>query len=441
MSEAEVSGPAPAERPRRWRGLLICLGLVLIAVIVVGGVALMPADEPEIPPPKHVPVNVKTWRVEALPELADTFDLTAVVEPAAVVKVAAEVSGRIERLGRRSADRTWRGRVIPQGVTLEEGEPVSAGEPIVHLNKDLLEARFQRAEAQFEYDEREFRRIVSLFERGSTSKTEMDNARTRRDVSKAVLDEAALELERATIVAPISGIMNRLLMEVGEYASSGDPVAEIVDINTVKIVVDVPERDVYYVHVGQTAEISVRAPQERKLTGEITYISELAEENTRTTRLEITVDNRQPVAGVTGSTLLRSGQIVRARLTRRVLTDVIMIPLGSVIPLERGRVVYLVDADDQAERREVELGFIKGRSVQVLSGLQAGERLIVVGHRYVGPGQPVAVVEQTAGLEGPALPEEADTGASPAVKQPGSVGVSPAAKQPGSAGASRAPNP
>ncbi|MBU0617299.1 MAG: hypothetical protein KKI02_06265, partial [Planctomycetes bacterium] len=125
--------------------------------------------------------------------------------------------------------------------------------------------------------------------------------------------------------------------------------------------------------------------EETRLTGQVSYISELADELTRTTRVEITVGNPEH--------RLRSGQIIRARLTRRVLTDVIMIPLGSVIPLEQGRVVYVAN-DGQAERREVELGLIKGRSVRILSGLKAGDRVIVAGHRYVGPGQPVTVVEQ-----------------------------------------------
>ncbi len=93
---------------------------------------------------------------------------------------------------------------------------------------------------------------------------------------------------------------------------------------------------------------------------------------------------------------LRSGQIVRVRLTRRMLQDVIMIPLAAVIPLEEGRVVYL-EREGQAERRAIELGFIKGRNVQVLSGLAAGEQLIVAGHRYVGPGQAVRVTAEVQG--------------------------------------------
>lgn len=353
-----------------------------MAVVLV---ARMPPATTPLPPAEVAPVNVKTWRVVPVDELPDTFDLTAVVEPERVVRVAAEVAGRIERRAQRVGALTWRGRDYPQGAVLDEGEPITAGEPIVYLNKDLLQARHDRALAQFEYDEREFRRIQDLFERGSTSKTELDDARTRRDVSKAALDEVIRELERTTVTAPISGILNRLPMEVGEYAAPGDVVAEIVVVDRVKVVVDIPERDVHFLKVGDPVTIIALAPDERRLNGRITYMDSVADPGTRTTRIEVLVDNP--------GHLLRSGQIVRGRLTRRVLRDAVMVPLGSVIPLERGRSVYVVRAG-RAERRDVELGTIKGRDVQVLSGLKAGDELIVEGHRYVGPGQAVRVVQE-----------------------------------------------
>lgn len=385
MDSTSETPESHAGRAGGWLGKLIPAVLVVAAAALVGFVALMPSDTVPLPSSEVPPVNVRVQPVRALPELADTFDLTAVVEPNRVVRVAAEVDGRIEKVGFRQREIVWRGRLLPAGAPLREGEPIFRGDPIVHLNKDLLQARFDRARAQFRYDESECRRISSLFEEGTASKSELDELRTRRDVSRAMLDEARAELSRGTILAPIGGIVNRLPLEVGEYAVPGDCVAEIVEIDVVKVVVDVPERDVHYMAVGQVAEIFRRKSQGGKLTGEITYISELADEQTRTTRLEIAVDN---VAN-----LLRSGQIVRVRLTRRILTDVIMIELGAVIPLENGKAVYVVNDEDRAERREIELGLIKGRRVQVLSGLEDGDRLIVAGHRYVGPHQPVTVVE------------------------------------------------
>jgi membrane fusion protein (multidrug efflux system) len=378
--------PAAPLRARSWTGRIVSGLIVLGAAAAVVAVALWPV--PPAPPetPVAEPVNVTVWPVTAVPELADTFQVSAVVEPRAVVTVSAEVAGQLESYGTHSQARTWRGREIQAGAPLEEGDPVAAGDPIAYLNRDLLQAQHDSALAQFEYDEREFRRLQDLYERGATSSRELDDARTRYEVSKARLAQAARELERTTIVSPIDGILNRLPTEIGEYAVPGTPIAELVQIDPVDVVVDVPERDVYYLSVGDTAEIVVYAPEPDTREGTITYVSELADDESRTTRVEVTVDN--------SNFGLRSGQIVTARLTRRVLNDVIMVPLASVIPLEVGRVVYVVDADDRAQRRDVALGFIRGRQVRVLSGLAVGDRLIVAGHRYVAPDQPVKIISE-----------------------------------------------
>lgn len=377
-------------------GRLIAVSLVAFGVLTVGFVALLPGNTATVAPEALPAVNVQVLELTPLPELPDTFNLTAVVEPEAVVRVAAEVAGRIERFGTRPTERSWRGQTLPAGAPIDEGEPVTQGQPLVYLNDDLLQARYDQAHAQFEYDQREFRRILDLSERGSTSQQEVDDARTRRDISQAQYNEAARALERTKIVAPQSGVLNRLPMEIGEYANPGDAVAEIVDLDTVKVVVDVPERDVYYLERGEPAEVLTNHSDARVLHGTITYISELADDLTRTSRVEITLPNLDHA--------LRSGQILRARLTRRVLQNALMVPLDSVIPLEHGRLVYVVESQADADgaittvavRREVELGMIKGRMVEVTAGLQAGDTLIVDGQRSVGPGQPVTVVAADA---------------------------------------------
>ncbi|MBU0639262.1 MAG: efflux RND transporter periplasmic adaptor subunit [Planctomycetes bacterium] len=400
-------GPSTSRQAKReaqhglggWRRILVPLLLVAGAAGVVGLVALMPPAVPPAAPSEVPPVNVTVQAVVAAAALADTLDLTGVVEANRVVRVAAELSGRVERYGQRPREIAWRGRAFRAGATIAEGDPVSEGDPLVGLNSDLQAARYAQAQAQFEYDLREYQRILDLFEQQVTSKTELDNARTRRDIAQAQLDEVSEQLKRTSIVAPISGILNRLPAEIGEYVASGDAVAEIVDVDRVKLVVDVPERDVHYLGVGDQVRIFARTIEPAELTGAITYISELADELTRTTRVEITIDNRSQV--------LRSGQIVQVRLTRRTLHDVIMIPLSAVIPLERGRVVYIVDEEGLAQRRTVELGFLKGRQVRVRSGLTPGDRLIVAGHRYVAPDQPVTIItEDVAAATNTDLPEE-----------------------------------
>jgi membrane fusion protein (multidrug efflux system) len=185
-------------------------------------------------------------------------------------------------------------------------------------------------------------------------------------------------------------VLNCLPAEIGEFVSPGMCVAQIVDVDQVKIVVDVPERDIGYLTLGaeQTVLHGIDHPREAK--GKITYISELADTNTRTTRVEITADNP---SGSDGRRTLRSGQIVQAQIIRQKLHDITLVPLEAVIPLEKGYIAYVVE-NGLAERRSVELdpSLIKGQSIRVLAGLKTGDRLIVSRDNRICPDQPVRVI-------------------------------------------------
>ncbi len=363
----DPGGPASGLRRKRSRRLVPAL-IVLLVAAGVAVVASIPAAKPPLKPAEVPPVDVRVMQVQPEPKVPDSIHLPAVVEANRVINVAAEVAGRIER------------------IAAEEGREVRAGELIVQLNKDLLQADYDRAKATAEYDQREYERMAELLKRDLATPAEHDQARTKAAASKAELDAAQARLDRSDIYAPINGFLEDLTVELGEYVKAGDPVARIVDIDTAKVVADVPERDVPYFSVGALEQVIFQLRgQERELPGTILYIGELADPKTRTSRVEIEVKNPQH--------LLRSGQIVGAVLTRRVLEDVIMVPLGVVIPLESGKAVYVVE-DGKAQRREVELGLIKGTNVQVLpGGLRAGDLLVVSGQRLVAPGQPVNIIQ------------------------------------------------
>jgi membrane fusion protein (multidrug efflux system) len=363
---------ARPEASRGWfRRNVVKMVIVLVAVGVLAGISAVPPRDRETPPQEPAPVNVKVMEVVAIPELADTFTLPAVIEPNRVVTISAEVAARVER------------------IPLEEGDLVRVGDLLVELNKDLIEPQFHTAEAQYKRDQIEFERMTALVKENATSRQDLDNATTKLAASEAALEEARARLDRTQITAPAGGVLNKLLVEAGEYVQGGTAVAEVVETDMVKVVVAVPERDAAFFRVGAPAEILTEVgdvgDQEQPFAGTITYINELADPQTRSTPLEITVDNS---AG-----LLRSGQIVRARLTRRVIKDAIMIPLSAVIPMETGYAVYVANAT-QAERHDVKIGIIRGDRVRVSEGLEPGLKLIVAGHRFVAPGQQVNVVSE-----------------------------------------------
>lgn len=344
--------------------------IILALIAILTGIALMPKRKRDAPPTEAPLVNVTVMTVTAEPQLADTFDLPAVVEPNQVVKISAEVAGRVER------------------IPANEGSIVHAGDLLIQLNADLVRPQFEIAKEQVERDQIEFDRMAGLFKENAAPRRDLDNATTQLAISKAQLEEVRARLDRTRILAPIRGVLNNLLVEQGEYVQAGNAVAELVDTDIVKVVVQVPERDIAFFAAGQKAEIFAQVKdQEKLLVGTLTFISELADQQTRSTRMEITVENKQR--------LLRSGQIVRARLTRQILKDAILIPLLAVIPMENSNAVYVVNSSEAQRRQvELELRIIKGDRVLVTRGLAPGDRLIIAGHRFVAPGQKVKVVSE-----------------------------------------------
>ncbi len=342
--------------------------IIIVAIGVLTVITKLPKRERGAPPTEAVPVNVTVMPVIARPQLADTFKLPAVIEPNRIVKISAEVEGRIERL------------------PLKEGDSVKSGDLLVLINADLIKPIFEVAQEQVNRDSIEFERMDNLVKDKATSQRDLDDARTRLAISKANLNEVSARLERTSIYSPTDGQLNDIIVEEGEYVQVGTPVAEVVDNDTVKVAVDVPERDISYFSVGQKAEVFVKVKgYETSITGTISFISELADAQTRSTRMEISLGNKKR--------LLRSGQIVLVRLTRQILKDAILIPLLAVIPMEDSKAVYVANSEE-AKRHQVELGIIKGDQVHVKSGLEPGDRLIIAGHRFVAPGQKVNVVSE-----------------------------------------------
>jgi len=366
MSEQSPKTKLPKIEPGWFRRNTAKTVLILVSLAILAVIVIIPKRNRNAPPVEAPPVNVTVMTVAAESELADTFDLPAVVEPNLIVTVSAEVAGRVER------------------IPLKKGNLVHAGDLLIRLNEDLLRPEFEGAEAQFKRDQIEYERVANLVKEKVSPSRDLDNATSQLAISKARLAEVRARLERTHILAPGAGLLNDLLVEEGEYVQVGAPLAELVDMDTVKVVVEVPERDIVYFAIGQKVEVFTdTSGQEKSLIGTITFISKLADQQTRSTRMEVTLDNKEG--------LFLSGQIVRARLTRRILRDVIFIPLLAVIPMEESKAIYVVNSS-QAQRREVELGVIKGDRVQVKRGLVPGDCLIIAGHRFVSPGQNVKIV-------------------------------------------------
>jgi membrane fusion protein (multidrug efflux system) len=351
---------------RRIRKLLISLVIISCAVAVVVSIARMPGRTVDVVDQEIPLVNVEVLKLKPVESLPDYLELPGTIEPNTIVNVPVEMAGTIEK-------------IFP-----EEGDLVNKGDIILRLDSKLLEAELNRAKAQAEFDRKTLERSTSLLERGVVNQSQVEEAEARSVISDANFEVAKTNLDRTVVYSPITGILDEMINEEGEFVGRGDVVARIVDVGKVKVSIQVPEKDTPFIRNGATISVSVDALNNRQFQGIVTYMSEIADQSTRSTRVEITVDNSHRQ--------LRAGMIVRTKIRRRTLSDVVMVPLASIIPLEEGRVVY-IEKEGIAEKREVEIGLIKGTEVQILSGLNPGDNLIVLGHRLVGPGQRINVVK------------------------------------------------
>ena len=298
--------------------------------------------------------------------------LRGTVEPYEDINLAVKAAGAIEWLGVR------------------EGDTVSQGQKLMEVDKAILEARLERERAALALAKQRQERFEQLAERGVTSRDEFDNIQAAVVQAEAAFEEARVSLEYATLTSPIDGVVDRRLVDQGEFVAHGQTVMRLVDISRVEIMCDAPEKDVMFFHAGQEARVVFDGHlKTHEFTGPIEYIALSADRSTRTYPLKIIVDNPDG--------LLRGGYIVQVYLTQRDLDDAIAIPFFTILDREDSKSVFVVEGDRAVERR-IEFGVYQGGLVEITSGLEVGDRLVVVGQRELVNGEKVNVTDDLTAL-------------------------------------------
>jgi membrane fusion protein (multidrug efflux system) len=169
-------------------------------------------------------------------------------------------------------------------------------------------------------------------------------------------------------------------VDVGEYADIGKPIADIVNIDRIKINVRVPELDVRYVKKGQQTPIKIDAFADRPLIGTVDFVSFKADSATKTFLVRSVIDNPEHD--------IRPGMIGRVAFVRRIIPDAVAVPLFAIVDKGGERIVFL-EKDGIAESRTISIGVIEGDRVQITNGLNVGDHLIVKGHTEVEDGMKV----------------------------------------------------
>lgn len=346
-----------------FRCLHVFLGAVLILVSLTGCRGSESKAEPKNSQNQARAVKVSVVKVEPVP-IKDILVLPGDTEAWQDVRVAADTDGRVEWIGPR------------------EGDTVHKGQMLAKIDVSALKAALDRAEAAFKLADELYQRRLRLFERNIINQEELDHSLTERTLAHSSLRQAQVEHERGFLRSPISGVVNHLFADEGEFLKRGNPMVDLVNVDKIKINVNVPELDVRYLRVGQKTTVRIDALPDRVLTGNVNFVAYKADPATKTFLVRNLVDNPNHE--------IRPGMIARVAFLRRAIPDALVAPLFALVDKGGERILF-VEKDGVAHARTVSIGIIELDRVQITRGLNVGDHLIVTGQTEVEEGMKVQV--------------------------------------------------
>lgn len=284
------------------------------------------------------------------------------------VMLRPEVAGRIEH------------------IDFQEGQPVGQGQVLVRLDDSVPRAELDQARANLALAQSHYRRAVDLQGRGFVSQQARDEAASNLKVQQAAAALAQARLDKMTIRAPFAGIVGLRNMSVGDYVDQGQDLAPLEAIDPLKVDFRIPEMYFGKVRVGQDMTVRLDALPGEEREGRVYAVSPLVDAGGRSILIRATVPNPD--------SRLRPGMFARVQL-RFGADQVLAVPEAALAPSGQNQYVFSV-RDGRAHRAEVTLGERRDGKVEILTGVAAGEQVVVAGFQRLTDGAPVEIVKPAA---------------------------------------------
>ncbi|MBD3221705.1 efflux RND transporter periplasmic adaptor subunit [bacterium] len=350
--------------------------LVVLALAAIGSGGC--GDAADDGTAAEVARNVRVMPLETAP-ITQYFELAGPVVPVRGADIAAEEAGTVDRIDH------------------DKGERVEPDAPLVTLDRRLLAAELDAAQAQLELQAYDHEKKEQLHAAGKISELELLRSAAQLAEARSRRDVARTRHQRAQVRAPYAGIVAERYVEPGELVAPGTRIARVIDPYVLKLDGGLTEREVAWMRPGMSAEVALEGLAEPR-RGTVAWVGFEASMSNGKFPVEIHVPNED--------LQLRSGAIGRARVARGTTDGMVVIPRDAVMPGDGIDFVFVVDRD-RARKRIVELGPGQGLMVAVRQGLEPGELLVVRGQRDLQDGNLVSINERVAYGDGTA-PDDPD---------------------------------
>ena len=359
-------------RLRSWFVLLACLGIVSLAGCSENSSGEMvhkgQSEKKSKKSQQAIPVAVTTATTGSI---SSYYGATATLEAEKEAQVLARVTG------------------VVKSLLAEEGDLVKKGDPLLLIENDEYRFRVEQATATTVNLRSRYGRLEQMV--AEELATEEEIQASRSDLASAEAEEglARLSLSYTTVTAPFSGSVTQRLVNVGHNVSNGDPLFVMADFDPLLAKVHVPSREFKRLQKDQTVQLVLDSNGVR-LDGRIKLISPVIDPASGT--IKITVEVPDYPLGT------RPGEFAQVQIVTEKRDNSTLVPRSAVLTDKGESIVYVPvpsGEDLTAERRIVEVGFTDDLNVQILSGLNPGDTIVIKGQRSLKHGAMVKILEES----------------------------------------------
>lgn len=294
---------------------------------------------------------------------------------------AIRATGEMEAVQSIDVQPETTGRLV--SILAREGTEVARGTPLFKVDDAELKAEVARLEAERDLAQQALARSRELMQQNASSEADLEQAEANARSAAARLELQQVRLERTVVRAPFAGVVGQRYVSVGDYVTNSDRLTTLQTVDPQRAVFRVPERYAERLEMGQEITFRVAAVPDQELAGVVDFIDPIVELPARTITVKARVPNRDRV--------LKPGMFIEVRLTTEVRPDAVVVPEDAILPLQGADYVWVI-AEDQATRREVELGVRTPGFVEIISGVDVGEQVVVGGLERLTEGAPVAPI-------------------------------------------------
>ena len=340
---------------------------IALGVLLLGGMVLLPGCKGQ----------AEQTKAEA--PLLPTIIVTVKQVKEEVARTRVEVVGTLEAVERASISARISGQIIELPVVL--GSKVKKGDLLVKISAGEISAKVLQAEAQLSQVRRNLARERKLQKQGASTRETVKSLLDTSRIAEAAYKEAQTMLDYATISAPFSGTVTKKIANIGDMASPGMTLLQIENSDALQVIAQVPEALLLKVFEGDSLSIEIPAAG-LTLTGKVAEVAPAADPMSRTAPVKIDIASGPD---------LRVGQFARISLEGTGETT-LMLEKTAVLSKGQMDMVFVIEKNEKVARmRLVRTGVESDSDIEIISGLEPGEQVVVSNNEKLQDGQPIDI--------------------------------------------------